>query len=140
MNIKHIFVIAFAFMATACTNISTQKDIEKSVSSTSESVMFNFKDPMSKITYVIYKNEHVLDTQARQQVVDACRLDQDGITEDDFEKFVKFDKESAHTCFNLIKDYYIAEFLLHASLEKEAYREFQKAATNYEQYYFNNTK
>jgi|TARA_Y100001960_G_C14603473_1_gene792004 hypothetical protein len=138
MNLKHLLIIAFSLISTACASVSTQKNIETSVANTSESVMFNFKDPMSKLTYVIYKNEHVLDEQARLDVINACRLDKNGIDEDDFAKFVKFDKASARKCFNLLKDYYIAEFLLHASLEKDAYRDFQKSVSNYEQYYFNN--
>lgn len=137
MNFKHLLVITFSLICTACASVSTQQNIESSVANTSESVMFNFKDPISKLTYVIYKNEHVLDEQARLDVIKACKLDKDGINEDDFVKFVKFDRGSAQHCFDLLKDYYIAEFLLHASLEKDAYREFQKSVSNYERYYFN---
>lgn len=136
MNKKIIALLSVCIMASGCTSIASQKEFNDSVSNTSESFMFNFKDPLEKITYVIFKDEDIINPEQRQKIIDTCHIEKDGISETDFKEFVKYDKNRAQQCLDLIFAYKHPSFLTQDSLGQKAYEEFQKSYPIYEEHFF----
>jgi len=127
MKLK-LMAVSFVLMSlNACTSATTARNIDE--------FKFEFKDPLEKYTSIIYNHQFYDDAVNSPKIVEACKIEYGGISEDDFEYFKYYNPNAFKKCLNMLIKYKDSRFKQEGTKDKIAYDEFMKRKDFYLRYY-----
>ncbi|HAG52936.1 MAG TPA: hypothetical protein DCL21_04025 [Alphaproteobacteria bacterium] len=128
MKLK-LMAISFALMSlNACTSATTAHNINE--------IKFEFKDPLEKYTSIIYSHQFYDDAVNSPKIVQTCKIEEGGTSEDDFEYFKYYNLTEFRKCLNMLMKYKDHRFKQEGTNDKAAYEAFMARKDFYQRYYF----